>query len=152
MRIVVQRVTEASVTVLRRKIGVIDKGLMLLVGVAEGDTADIVRDMAFKISRMRIFEDEVGKMNLDIISTGGSVLSVPQFTLLADTEKGNRPGFDGAASPHEARTLWEIFNDSIREKGIPVEVGEFGAVMAVSLVNDGPVTFVLDSKAQRNKK
>lgn len=152
MRIVVQRVTEASVTVFRRKIGVIDKGLMLLVGVAEGDTADVVRDMAFKISRMRIFDDEAGKMNLDIISTGGSVLSVPQFTLLADTEKGNRPGFDRAASPHEARILWEIFNDSIREKGIPVEVGEFGAVMAVSLVNDGPVTFVLDSKAQRNIK
>lgn len=151
MRIVVQRVTEASVTVLRRKTGSIAKGLMLLVGVAEGDTADTARDMAFKISRMRIFEDEAGKMNLDIISIGGSILSVPQFTLLADTEKGNRPGFDGAASPHEARTIWEIFNDSIMEKGIPVEVGEFGAVMAVSLVNDGPVTFVLDSKVQKNK-
>lgn len=151
MRIVVQRVTEASVTVLRRKTGSIAKGLMLLVGVAEGDTADTARDMAFKISRMRIFEDEAGKMNLDIISIGGSILSVPQFTLLANTEKGNRPGFDGAASPHEARTIWEIFNDSIMEKGIPVEVGEFGAVMAVSLVNDGPVTFVLDSKVQKNK-
>jgi D-tyrosyl-tRNA(Tyr) deacylase len=101
--------------------------------------------MAQKISKLRVFEDEQGKMNLDLEKVNGEVLSVPQFTLLAKTEKGNRPGFDLAAAPAEAETLWKQFNNALRSRGISVREGEFGASMEVSLVNDGPVTFVFDS-------
>jgi D-tyrosyl-tRNA(Tyr) deacylase len=146
MRIVVQRVKEASVAVSGRKLGAIGRGLLLLVGVAEDDTAETAGQMALKISKLRIFEDAAGKMNLDITDAGGEILSVPQFTLLADTEKGNRPGFDGAAPPEKAKALWKAFNDLVREKGITVAEGEFGAQMDVSLVNDGPVTFIVNSR------
>jgi D-tyrosyl-tRNA(Tyr) deacylase len=146
MRIVVQRVKEASVSVAGKNIGAIGKGLLLLVGVAHGDTHETACQMALKISRMRIFEDNAGKMNLDVTEAGGKILSVPQFTLLADTSKGNRPGFDGAAAPQDAEIIWKVFNDAARMSGIDVAEGAFGAHMEVTLVNDGPVTFIVDSK------
>lgn len=146
MRIVVQRVREASVSVAGKTVGAIGKGLLLLVGVAEGDTQETAGQMAARMVRMRIFEDAAGKMNLDVAEAGGKILSVPQFTLLADTCKGNRPGFDGAAPPSEAERIWKSFNEVLRENGMDVAVGEFGAHMEVSLVNDGPVTFIVNSK------
>lgn len=148
MKIVVQRVKKASVTVSGRTVGAIEQGLVLLVGIAPDDTPDTTRQVALKIGKLRIFEDAAGKMNLDVTEISGSVLSVPQFTLLADTRKGNRPGFEGAADPAHAKSLWELFNDSMRSDGIPVSQGEFGAHMEVSLINDGPVTFIVDSKCK----
>ena len=146
MRIVLQRVKNASVTVEEEKIAAIDKGFLLLVGVAKGDTIDIAVRMAQKIANLRIFEDEGGKMNLSLKDTGGKVLSVPQFTLLASLEKGNRPGFDLAALPEEAKALWEEFNKALTSNGIELSKGEFAAHMEVSLINDGPVTLVFDSR------
>ncbi len=123
----------------------------MLVGVGKDDTSETVERMARKITKIRTFEDEHGKMNLDIVSVAGKVLSVPQFTLLGRTEKGNRPGFDDAAPPVEAEALWKKFNDELRCGEIPVEEGMFGAHMEIRLVNDGPVTFVLDSKERGSK-
>lgn len=144
MKIVLQRVKEASVAVGGEVIASIGRGLVLLVGVSRDDTIQVAEPMARKISSFRIFEDAEGKMNLDIRETGGEVLSVPQFTLLGNTEKGNRPGFDDAANPSEAKAIWESFNEYLKSSGITVATGEFAAHMEVSLVNDGPVTFVLD--------
>ena len=146
MRIVVQRVKEASVTVSENYKNSIARGLVLLVGISKDDAPETIHAAAQKISALRIFEDENGKMNLDIMQTGREVLSVPQFTLLADTTKGNRPGFDDAADPEKAKSLWEEFNAELRRKKIPVKTGEFGAHMDVYLVNDGPVTLVIDAK------
>jgi len=146
MRIVLQRVKEAAVAVDGEEKAVIGKGLLLLVGVGKDDTSETVERMARKITKLRTFEDEHGKMNFDVVSVAGKVLSVPQFTLLGRTEKGNRPGFDDAAPPVEAEALWKKFNDELRRGEIPVEEGIFGAHMEIRLVNDGPVTFVLDSK------
>jgi D-tyrosyl-tRNA(Tyr) deacylase len=145
MKIVVQRVKEAYVTVEGQYKNSIAKGLVLLVGVGRDDTPEMARTAAQKISGLRIFEDGNGKMNLDIMQIGGEVLSVPQFTLLADTAKGNRPGFDDAASPEKAKSLWEEFNAELRRKEVSVKTGEFGARMDVSLINNGPVTFVIDA-------
>ena len=144
MKIVLQRVKEASVAVGGKVIASIGQGLVLLVGVSKEDTLQVAVPMARKISSFRIFEDAEGKMNLDIRETGGEVLSVPQFTLLGNTEQGNRPGFDDAANPSEAKAIWESFNQHLKLSGITVATGEFAAHMEVSLVNDGPVTFVLD--------
>lgn len=144
MRIVLQRVKKASVVVEGEKIAVIDKGFLLLVGVEKNDNPETAEKLAKKVSKLRIFEDENGKMNLDIKTVKGGILSVPQFTLLADTEKGLRPGFERAARPQDAKSLWEKFNEFLKDEGIAVAVGEFGAGMEVSLVNDGPVTFVLE--------
>ncbi|MFH1552526.1 MAG: D-aminoacyl-tRNA deacylase [Candidatus Omnitrophota bacterium] len=145
MRVVLQRVEEAAVAVGGRKTAAIKNGLLLLVGFGREDTARTAEAMAQKIVKLRVFEDDEGKMNLALADAGGEVLSVPQFTLLGRMEKGNRPGFDAAARAEEAKELWAGFNDTLRSGGVIVAEGVFGAHMKVSLVNDGPVTFVLDS-------
>ena len=149
MRIVLQRVKSASVSIEGTVVGDINQGFLLLVGVGPEDTSDDASYLARKIAGMRIFSDENGKMNLSIDQIGGKILSVSQFTLFADTKKGNRPSFTGAASPEAANQLYEEFNEILRtEYGLIVETGEFGADMQVSLVNDGPVTILLDTKNQ----
>lgn len=149
MRIVLQRVKSASVSIEGTVVGEIEQGFLLLVGVRPDDTRDDASYLARKIAGMRIFSDENGKMNLSIDQVGGKILSVSQFTLFADTKKGNRPSFTGAASPEAANKLYEEFNEILRtEYGLIIETGEFGADMQVSLVNDGPVTILLDTKNQ----
>ena len=149
MRIVLQRVKSASVSIDEVVVGNINQGFLLLVGVGPEDTSDDASYLARKIAGMRIFSDENGKMNLSIDQVGGKILSVSQFTLFADTKKGNRPSFTGAASPEAANKLYEEFNEILRtEYGLIVETGEFAADMQVSLVNDGPVTILLDTKNQ----
>ena len=149
MRIVLQRVKSASVSIEGLVVGEIEQGFLLLVGVGPNDTRDDASYLARKIAGMRIFSDDIGKMNLSIVHVGGKILSVSQFTLFADTKKGNRPSFTGAASPEAANKLYEEFNEILRtEYGLIVETGEFGADMQVSLVNDGPVTILLDTKNQ----
>ena len=144
MRIVIQRVNRASVKIAGNTVGQISKGLLLLVGLKEGDEADIVKKAAAKIAKMRIFEDENGKTNLAIKDVGGQILSVSQFTLLADTKKGNRPSFIKAMRPPKSKELWEQFNKDLGNLGLIVARGEFGADMQVDLENDGPFTIVLD--------
>ena len=149
MRIVLQRVKSASVSIEGTVVGEIEQGFLLLVGVGPDDTRDDASYLARKIAGMRIFSDENGKMNLSIDQVGGKILSVSQFTLFADTKKGNRPSFTGAAGPEAANKLYEEFNEILRtEYGLIVETGEFGADMQVSLINDGPVTILLDTKNQ----
>ena len=145
MRIVLQRVTAAAVSVNGRQTASIDKGLILFVGIAKGDTASHAEGLARKISALRVFEDDESKMNLDIKQAGGEVLSVSQFTLLGSVDKGNRPGFERAAPPDTAARIWEHFNTCLRGRGLNVKEGIFAARMAVSIENDGPVTLVLDS-------
>lgn len=127
-------------------IGRIGRGLMLLVGVTHDDGEQDARWLADKIAGLRIFEDDGGKMNLSVMDVGGAVLSVSQFTLYGNCGSGKRPSFTAAARPELAKPLYEAFNGMLREKGLQVETGRFGSMMAVSLVNDGPVTLVLDSK------
>ena len=149
MRIVLQRVKSASVSIEGLVVGEIEQGFLLLVGVGPNDTRDDASYLARKIAGMRIFSDENGKMNLSIDQVSGKILSVSQFTLFADTKKGNRPSFTGAATPEAANKLYEEFNEILRtEYELIVETGEFGADMQVSLVNDGPVTILLDTKNQ----
>ena len=149
MRIVLQRVKSANVAIEGSVVSEIEQGFLLLVGVGSDDTRDDASYLARKIAGMRIFSDENGKMNLSIDQVGGKILSVSQFTLFADTKKGSRPSFTGAASPEAANKLYEEFNEILRtEYGLIVETGEFGADMQVSLVNDGPVTILLDTKNQ----
>jgi len=119
---------------------------LLLVGVAKGDGPQAAKKMARKIAALRVFEDKAGKMNLSVSDAVGEILSVPQFTLLASTGKGNRPGFDLAAPPEEAKALWDEFNGELAASGVNVSKGEFASHMEVSLVNDGPVTLILESK------
>ena len=144
MRIVIQRVNRASVKIAENTVGQISKGLLLLVGLKEGDEAEVVKKAAAKIAKMRIFEDENGKTNLAIKDVGGQILSVSQFTLLADTKKGNRPSFIKAMRPPKSKELWEQFNKDLEDLGLIVARGEFGANMQVDLENDGPFTIVLD--------
>jgi D-tyrosyl-tRNA(Tyr) deacylase len=145
MRVVLQRVGEASVTVGGERISEIGRGLLLLVGVALGDGEAEASWLAGKIAGLRIFNDEAGKMNLSVRDVGGEVLAVSQFTLLADTRKGKRPSFVGAAQPEEAEPLFDHFCEGLRAAGIGcVKTGVFGAMMEVALVNDGPVTIVLE--------
>jgi D-aminoacyl-tRNA deacylase len=146
MRIVVQRSKNASVTVNEKVIGEIEKGLVLLVGVTHEDTIDDANYLADKIVNLRIFEDENGKMNLSLLDVGGSILSISQFTLYGDCRKGRRPNFMAAAKPEQALNLYQYFNHVLSEKNVKVETGEFGAMMDISLINDGPVTLILDSK------
>lgn len=146
MRVIIQRVSEAFVVVDNETIGSIDKGFLVLVGVEDSDNSEDVAYLARKISNMRIFNDEDDKMNLSLKDVSGSVLTISQFTLHAQTKKGNRPSFVDAAHPEHAEKLYEELNAAIREQGIPVETGEFGADMKVHLVNDGPVTIFVDSK------
>jgi D-tyrosyl-tRNA(Tyr) deacylase len=146
MKIVLQRVKEARVDVEGRAAGRIGRGICLLVGVEKGDTADDARALARKAVELRIFPDAEGKMNLGLAEAGGEVLAVSQFTLAGSVRKGRRPSFDGAAEPAAAAALFEEFVHLIREAGFKVETGVFQAAMEVSIVNDGPVTFVLDSR------
>lgn len=146
MRAVIQRVARASVEIDGQVVGRVGHGLLVLLGVAKGDGESDVRHMVDKIVGLRIFGDQRGKMNLAIGDVGGHVLVVSQFTLLGDTRKGRRPGFDLAAPPDTARLLYERVVAGLRERGLPVETGAFGAHMRVSLENDGPVTFILDSR------
>ena len=144
MRVVVQRVNNASVKIAGNTVGQINKGLLLLVGLKEGDGVEQIKKAATKIAKMRIFEDENGKTNLAIKDVGGQILSVSQFTLLADTKKGNRPSFIKAMKPPKSAELWEQLNEELKKQGLTVETGEFGADMQVDLQNDGPFTIVLD--------
>lgn len=144
MRIVLQRVTEASVAVDGAVVGAIGEGLVALVGIADGDDAALVDRAAAKTAALRIFRDADGRFDRSVADIGGAVLVVSQFTLLADTRKGNRPSFTGAAHPDVAEPLVERYADAVRALGIDVATGRFGADMRVALVNDGPVTIVLD--------
>ena len=146
MRVVLQRVAHASVTVDGEIIGKIQRGFLLLVGVTHDDAMEDMEYLIRKIVQMRIFEDEEGKLNRSIQDIGGEILSVSQFTLYADTKKGNRPSFSKAAPGDVALKMFEQFNGLLRDTGIPVETGQFGADMKVELLNDGPVTILLDSK------
>ena len=145
MKIVLQVVNNASVKINEKVVGEIEKGYLLLVGVFNGDNEENVIKMADKISKLRVFSDENGKTNLSLSDVRGSILSVSQFTLCADTNKGNRPSFVNSASREVAVKLYNLFNDELRKKGFVVETGEFGADMKVSLVNDGPFTLVLEN-------
>ncbi|MCX7570197.1 D-aminoacyl-tRNA deacylase [Tumebacillus sp. DT12] len=146
MRIVVQRCSKGSVTVDGAVTGEIGKGFVLLVGVTHEDTTEDADWLVDKVLNLRVFEDEAGKMNHSLLDVGGSLLSVSQFTLYGDCRKGRRPNFMAAARPDEAKALYEYFNDKARSQGVTVETGVFGAMMDVALVNDGPVTLLLDSK------
>lgn len=146
MKVVLQRVKEAKVAVDGQIVGEIGKGLLLLVGVGQEDNEQDLNWMADKLAGLRIFEDESGKMNLSVEDVGGAILSVSQFTLFGDCRKGKRPNFMGAARPELAESFYETFNERLRAKGLQVETGRFGAMMDVSLVNDGPVTLIVDSK------
>jgi D-aminoacyl-tRNA deacylase len=146
MRAVLQRVTRAEVTVDGHIIGRIGRGFVVLLGVAKGDAEADAEYVMAKTVALRVFADAAGKMNLALRDTGGELLVVSQFTLLADTESGRRPSFIHAAPPDEARRLYELFVSLARNTGVRVETGEFGAMMQVALVNDGPVTIILDSK------
>ncbi|GCF93255.1 D-aminoacyl-tRNA deacylase [Enterococcus florum] len=146
MRAVIQRVSQASVTIEETVIGKIGKGFMILLGIHEDDTKEDADYLVRKIPLLRVFEDADGKMNQSIQDVGGSILSVSQFTLYADTKKGNRPSFIKAARPETAIPLYEYFNEKLREQGVVVETGEFGGDMAVALVNDGPVTIIFDTR------
>ena len=146
MRAVLQRVTRASVKVDGQIMGQIGAGLLVLLGVAKGDGEADVRYLLEKIPGLRIFSDEQGKMNRSITELGGGILLVSQFTLLGDTEKGRRPGFDQAAPPDVARRLYEQVVAGLKQRGVTVATGLFGAYMTVSLENDGPVTLILDSR------
>ncbi|WP_059171249.1 D-aminoacyl-tRNA deacylase [Bacillus sp. FJAT-27445] len=147
MRAVVQRSKEARVTVGGETVGEISKGLVVLLGVTHDDTEKDAAFLAEKIVNLRIYEDEGGKMNLSLLDVGGDILSVSQFTLYGDCRKGRRPNFMAAAKPELANSVYETFNSLLREKGIKVETGRFGAMMDVSLINDGPVTLILDTQA-----
>lgn len=145
MRIVLQRVREASVSVGGERISEIDAGLLLLVGVADGDAEAEADWLAEKVAGLRVFRDQEGKMNRSVRDAGGGVLAVSQFTLLADTRKGKRPSFINAAPPEKAEPLFDYFCERLRAAGVdPVETGRFGAMMDVALVNDGPVTILLE--------
>ena len=145
MRAVIQRVTEASVIVDGEIVGAIPRGLLVLLGVAQGDTDEDARWLASKCAGLRIREDDAGRMNDSVVEAGGSVLLVSQFTLLADCRKGRRPSFAGAEDPPAAEAMCDRFAELLRVEGLTVETGRFGAKMAVTLVNDGPVTIILDS-------
>lgn len=146
MKVILQRTKEAAVHVDGECIGQIDRGVVLLIGVTHEDTKEDAEYLVEKIAHLRIFEDDSGKMNVSLKDSGGQVLSVSQFTLYGDTRKGRRPNFTNAAKPERALELYKTFNQLLRESGLHVETGRFGAMMDVSLVNDGPVTFILESK------
>lgn len=145
MKIVLQRVTHASVTIEGKLHGEIQHGLLLLVGITHEDTEEIADKLAKKCVELRIFEDENGKLNKSLLDMEGSILSISQFTLYADCKKGRRPGFEKAGKPDMAKPLYEYFNEALRKQGCVVETGVFGADMKVELLNDGPVTIILDS-------
>ena len=145
MRVVAQRVSQASVTVEGEVVGKIDGGLLLLLGVTDGDGVDQSRWLSQKVANLRIFRDDEGKLNRSLLDVEGSALVVSQFTLYGDCKKGRRPSFVKAAHPSLAEPLYERFCEDLRELGVPVQTGIFGAMMDVGLVNDGPVTLILDA-------
>jgi D-aminoacyl-tRNA deacylase len=145
LRAVVQRVSAARVVVESEVVGEIERGLCVLLGVAEGDGETEVERLAGRVARLRIFENEEGRFDRSLLDVGGAALVVSQFTLIADTAKANRPSFADAAPPEQAEPLYEAFCAALRELGVDVATGHFGARMAVELVNDGPVTIVLDA-------
>lgn len=149
MKVLVQRVSEASVAVEGRIIGRIGPGLLALVCAVAGDGDDEPARMAARVAKLRIFHDDQGRMNRSLLDTGGAVLAISQFTLAADLRGGNRPGFSHAAAPEDGRRLVDAFCAALRDHGIAVETGRFGAEMRVSLVNEGPVTIMLDSADRR---
>ena len=146
MRAVVQRVSRASVTVDGEVVGKIDRGLLVLLGVTHADNESAADYLAEKIAGLRIFEDAAGKMNSSVSEVGGAILAVSQFTLYGDVRRGKRPSFDAAARPEQARKLYEYFVDRVRALGLRCETGRFQEMMQVELVNDGPVTILLDSE------
>ena len=145
MRVVLQRVSSASVTVDGQELGAINQGYMLLVAIQDADTEAELDYLVRKVTGLRVFEDEAGKMNLSIQDVGGSILSISQFTLYADTRRGNRPSFTDAGAPAYAEKMYDQFNTKLAATGLTVATGEFGADMKVSLVNDGPVTIIFDT-------
>ncbi len=146
MRVVLQRSGPASVRVDGKVTGSIEQGYVLLVGITHSDTEEDTAYIAKKIAGLRLWEDSEGKMNHSILEAGGDILSVSQFTLYGDVKKGRRPSFIEAARPEQAEPLWEAFNRKLEEEGLKVQTGVFGAMMDVELVNDGPVTIIVDSK------
>jgi len=144
MRAVIQRVTEASVTVSGRRVARIGHGILVLLGVEQGDDESHARWVATKLVNLRIFGDNEGNLNRSLLEVGGEVLSVSQFTLAGSVRKGRRPSFDKAARGPEARVLYQRFLDELRRTGVEVQDGEFGAMMSVALINDGPVTFIIE--------
>ena len=146
MRVLVQKSLEASVKVDGEIIGAIDSGLVLLVGFTEGDNEEIIDKMISKIINLRVFEDENGVMNKSFLEVGGSILSISQFTLYADTRKGRRPSYLKALNGEKSVLLYDLFNKKLKDMNIDVQTGKFGADMKVSLVNDGPTTIMLDSE------
>ena len=150
MKIVLQKVKKASVSVDNKIVGSIDNGYCLLVGVHKESTEEDAKYLAKKISQARLFEDENDKINLSLKDVGGSILSVSQFTLYADTKKGNRPSFTSAAGAEKANELYEKFNEYLREEGVKVETGIFQTMMEVNIVNDGPVTIVYEKLSAGN--
>lgn len=145
VRAVVQRVCEASVTVDGDVVSASGAGVLVLLGIAKGDTAETARVLARKVAQLRVFENESGRFDRSLLDVGGEALVVSQFTLIADTKKGNRPSFTGAAAPEAAEPLYEAFCVALEHEGVRVARGVFGARMGVALVNDGPVTIVLDT-------
>lgn len=145
MRLVIQRCKDASVTVNNEILGKIDSGLVILVGFTEGDTEEIIDKMINKVINLRIFDDEDGIMNNSLLDVNGSILSISQFTLYADTRKGRRPSYIKALRGEESTLLYDKWNENLRKTGITIEIGLFGADMRVSLINDGPITIVIDS-------
>jgi D-tyrosyl-tRNA(Tyr) deacylase len=146
MRVVLQRSGADSVRVNGETTGAIDKGYVLLVGVTHSDSEEDATYLAKKIAGLRLWEDTEGKMNHSILEAGGDILSVSQFTLFGDVKKGRRPSFTEAARPEQAKPLWEFFNRRLEDEGLKVQTGVFGAMMDVELVNDGPVTIIVESK------
>ncbi|MDO6478386.1 D-aminoacyl-tRNA deacylase [Shimia thalassica] len=144
MKALLQRVSEASVTVNNEIVGEIEQGLLVLVCAMQGDTEAQADKLASKISKLRIFQDDAGKMNRSVTDVGGSILVVSQFTLAADTRSGNRPGFSSAAAPADGESLYTYFADQLETLGLPVARGQFGADMKVRLLNDGPVTIAME--------
>jgi D-aminoacyl-tRNA deacylase len=145
MRILIQRVSRASVTVGRERVAAIGRGYLALVGVTHGDSAATAGKLAAKTARLRIFEDDAGLMNLALADVGGEVLAVSQFTLYADARRGNRPSFSDAARPEQGEAVYAAYVEALRMEGVPVQTGIFGAHMRVELVNDGPVTILLEA-------
>ena len=146
MKVVLQRAKSASVSINETVVGQIDAGYVLLVGIADSDTEAELDYLVRKITKLRVFEDEAGKMNLSIGDVGGQILSISQFTLYADTKKGNRPSFTKAGAPDFADKMYQLFNKKLADIGLTVATGEFGANMQVQLINDGPVTIILDTE------
>ena len=147
MKVLVQRSLESSVSVDGNKVGKIDKGLVLLVGFTEGDSIKEIEYLAKRVVNLRIFDDENSVMNKSILDVGGSILSISQFTLYADTKKGNRPSYINALGGDKAKPLYDLFNEELKKYNINVETGIFGANMKVNILNDGPVTIMLESRS-----